>query len=172
MWTLDDLYEQVHSHRMFGEEVNLQDVLDDLPVDDTIRLLAQAEQKASEWRQVKTVLTQHLADELAGRKIRYGQTLYRSRRKTVREIPADLRTEFAEWVAEGGAQRIARLFNPNTVRFGQLRDEKRVDYDTGEIMSAFNEFVTEIAEDVWMLEALPASRWPAYAENMPEGQVQ
>jgi hypothetical protein len=167
---IDELHLQVAAARQFGEEP----VLDlNLTVENNVRLLAQAEAKSSEWRLVKQALTQTLADNLAGRRVRYGQTYYRSRRKRTRSIPPELRTEFAEWVHEGGPHRIAQLFNPNQVRYGQLRDMEAVDRDTGEIGSAFYKYVHEETDEdaPWMLEALPSSRWPAYAETMPEGEV-
>ena len=171
MTELSDLHDEIADAKHVGETPIIN--LTDISVERLIHMLVEAETSASIWRQVKQTLSQHLADQLQGKKIRWGQTLYRSRRQTVRSIPAEVRTDFAEWVAEGGSERIAKLFNPNQVRYGQLRDMETVDTDTGEIMSAFHTFVDEATGDdaPWTLEALPASRWPAYAEGMPEGEI-
>lgn len=168
---LTALYHEAFAARQYGEE---PDLTCDQNTDSLIHMLAEAEANLAAWRSVKQAITQTLADQLEGRRVRYGQTLYRSRRKTIRWISADRRSDFAEWAAEGGSDRIAKLFNANSVRFGQMRNEVWVDYDTGELVSAYKEFVHEETDDdaPWTLEAIPASRWPAYAETMPEGEVQ
>lgn len=109
--------------------------------------------------------------------VRFGERTYRAgpdRKVTVKD---DKASEFWEFVESKAAAR--RLFNPNGVRFGGLRElveaDSYVDPETGEVgWSAFSERFLNVEEGAVKVTEQPRTNKyvPKYVANAPDGEVQ